>query len=679
MKKNTIFNITIVLLVLVFIGMVSLDAMAREVTTNIRSWLEEKEFALDSSLHATLDQVIIFDLEPADAHDRHTKRHIKYHDKFQNHYEEDHGNGQKYRKYKEKKGKYYAKYEKNKDKYRKNHKKNKDKHKKQKLYLGDHELKWNSVRFLIPEATEVSFCLPEEEPYIAALELETADGERVLWSRPGDDCRVLELEADRYRLHVLHDGTELSTSGAKAFLHRPTTAFLLGSSNNPDMVPDFIALRGPDGQFVSSDTSPPLITLQTAATAVGPQEVWYVAFAANAQGVGTKFRLHDGNNNAVKVQVDFFGDPPGGINAGNKLFIGTDDPNNVGCCDDAVTTFRFHDLGNGIINLDMAYRAPQTLLEGPVGLNPDNELHYSQVNTDFTWDYKGFDCGSACDSSNLPLQEGEVALFAGCNYTGPAIVFRDDVPRFSIYNGAAGKGLAMGNDMAASVRVGPNTLAFLYADGQFGGSFTGVGADVPCLDETNLGSSTASSLQIETLSQYILSTNTCENCILTGIDLSNYDLSDGIYSGSTFSGANLTDTNFQGATLTSANFFGATTALTQTDFTNALMQCTDLSRTDLTDSIFGAGPVLTTDFSCRLDLSLAKLNIDTLPFADWRYLNMNDATIFNGAGTTISTLADPVDFSGALLSGVTGLSGAILDGADLGCATPASENENCPS
>ncbi|MCP4379654.1 MAG: pentapeptide repeat-containing protein, partial [bacterium] len=160
-------------------------------------------------------------------------------------------------------------------------------------------------------------------------------------------------------------------------------------------------------------------------------------------------------------------------------------------------------------------------------------------------------------------------------------------------------------------------------------------------------------------------------------DLSDLDFTAGLFTGTNFSDANLTNTIFRSARLDHATFFGNTTILAGTDFTDAILLCTDLSGNDLSTATFDNDPIITKDFSCRLDLSGTTLPINALPFASWRYINFTGATLLNGAGTTISTLADPVDLSGALLSGVTGLSGAILDGADLGCATPAETVKNC--
>ncbi|MCP4375606.1 MAG: hypothetical protein GY794_05465, partial [bacterium] len=666
MKINTIFSITAIF-VIILVGFVTHNARAFEVTTNLRPWLEEEEFSLDTSLHATLDQVIIFELEPPDTRDRHKKRHKKDRDRYHHKHAKDFEKYKNYQRNQEERDKDYGKfeeeYEKDNDEYRKGSDEDHDKyhskksksngrHKKQKLYLGHHELKWNSVRFVIPEPTEGSFCLFGDEPYITALELETADGERVLWSRPGDDCTILELEADRYLLHVLHDPQNIDGQSRKVFFHRPGQARLLGNVDSNFIAPNFMAFKGPKGQFVSDDTSDsPLLSVQAIATSVGAHEVWSL-------GGSSPYTLTDGNGarlkNNLSITAQFVGKSP-----------------DTG---DFIATYKITDLGNSQFTLSLA-----SFVDAPINTrNAEQQLFRSSKNhATFTADYKGFDC-KTCDSSTLPLQEGEAALFAGCNYTGPAIVFGTDVPDLSIYDGAAALGLGIGDNMAASIRLGPNTFGLLYQDSQFSGTSIGVAMDTPCLDVTDLGTAAASSLQVTTdIRQYIIVSDTCENCDLTGLDLSDLDFTAGLFTGTNFSDANLTNTIFRSARLDHATFFGNTTILAGTDLADAILFCTDLSGNDLSTVSFDDDPIITKDFSCRLDLSGTTLPINALPFASWRYINFTGATLLNGAGTTISTLADPVDLSGAMLSSVTGLSGVILDGADLGCATPTETEKNC--
>ncbi len=657
-------------LVLLLVAFVTPNVKAVEITTNHRPWLEENEFAVDSSLHATLDQIIIFDLEPVD---RPGKQHAWMKQDIDYDHNQGHNDRVKYNSKRENDGDWHQAILGNgKDRY---HRKEKVLHGKQKkFYLGHHQLRFNSARFVLPDVADISFCIPEEDPYIAALAIETVDGNKVLWSEPGDECRILNLAAGSYRLHILHDPLRIKGHPKKVFVHRLATPFLFGASNSSLVIPDFTVLRGTNGRYVTDATPGPVVPLELSAATVGPHEVWRIDLDSSAVGFGTLYNLSDGNKTPVKFQDGYGGE---GIDVGSLLFTGTTEE----CCGADITVpFIIRDFGSGQITLTLEYNHSGESLTQPVTLDANNQLQWLYQDsgaTVFTWDYKGFDCGTECDGSHLPLQEGEVALFAGCDYAGPAIVFQTDVPDLSIYNSAASQGLAMGDKMVSSVRVGPNTLAFLHTGSQYSGSVLGIGGDTACLDGATPGSETASSLQIKNLSQYILSTNTCVNCILTGADLSNDDLSSGNYSGSTFSGADLTDTSFQGATLSSSDFSGLGTILNQTDFTSAGLNCTDMNSADLTAATFGNN-TLVTDHSCFLDLSDAVLDYTTFDTQNWRYFNLAGSTM-NNVPDILSTAEAPLDLSGGNISSVQWLNGKTLDYVNLGCyASDPSSTTTCP-
>jgi len=86
---------------------------------------------------------------------------------------------------------------------------------------------------------------------------------------------------------------------------------------------------------------------------------------------------------------------------------------------------------------------------------------------------------------------------------------------------------------------------------------------------------------------------------------------------------------------------------------------------------------LITDFSTRVDLTSATIDVDTFPLELWRYLDLSQASIEGAEGVELSTVEMPLDLSGIELNGATGLSGAILDGADFSCATPSETDRNC--
>ena len=80
---------------------------------------------------------------------------------------------------------------------------------------------------------------------------------------------------------------------------------------------------------------------------------------------------------------------------------------------------------------------------------------------------------------------------------------------------------------------------------------------------------------------------------------------------------------------------------------------------------------IATDFSCRLNLTGATLNLETVDKEFWRYLDLTNARIEGVNTATLSTLSEPLDLSGAILNGVD-LSGVVLDGVNLGCGLGAS-------
>ncbi|MCP4199750.1 MAG: hypothetical protein GY762_21605, partial [Proteobacteria bacterium] len=433
-------------------------------------------------------------------------------------------------------------------------------------------------------------------------------------------------------------------------------------------------------QFVTDNT--PVETnfiLKASATTVGPHEVWHLEEMTGGWDNDTKYKFKDGND-----MFAYFLPRTSTVQNSGNFWAYNDDT----WVEYIVAQFDIIDLGKGQLQLALDWASSDNWNSryGEIKLDSDDALFWGGGSyATFTWDYKGFDCDAPCDSSELTLDTGEVALFSECNYGGPAIVFMADVPDMSIYNAAGNKKMGIGKDMVASVRVGPDTLVFLYPNAKYGGTPLGIGVDVPCLEDGKV----ASSFKIKNLSQYILSTNSCENCILTGIDLSTRDLTDGNFarsvfadgnfdetifkdaelSGANFSGANLTGTVFHGADLEDATFSAAGTNLAGTDFTNlAKLYCTDFSNADLSAASFDQDPEIKRNLSCRMDLSGATLDITTLAPAVWRYLDLTNANILNATDAAISTIANPLVLSGAILNGTKGLAGVILDGAVFDCA-----------
>jgi uncharacterized protein YjbI with pentapeptide repeats len=230
-----------------------------------------------------------------------------------------------------------------------------------------------------------------------------------------------------------------------------------------------------------------------------------------------------------------------------------------------------------------------------------------------------------------------------------------------------------------SVEVGPQTSALLYSNANYSGQVQGITVDTSCLTtDSPIGSGT-SSFKLTSQHDVVVATHSCQNCNLSGLDLSDLDLSGGNFQGSTFTGANLANTILQGATLDNANLNSGDTNLAGANFISARLRCTNFSGADLSSarvSFSGINPIVATDFSCRVDLSDATLDLSTFPLTQWRYFNLTRATINGLAGVTLSTIAKPLNLSGVILNSAD-LRGAKLDGARLDCATSASGTPVC--
>ena len=236
------------------------------------------------------------------------------------------------------------------------------------------------------------------------------------------------------------------------------------------------------------------------------------------------------------------------------------------------------------------------------------------------------------------LNEGEVALFQQCNYQGKAAVFAVDIANFAELDSSV---ITLDNT-AASVKLGNNTAALLYSAPVYTGARTVIKTDTPCLPSPP----NTTSLLVRPLDHALeLGSRDCTNCRLVGANLSGLDLSGYTLTGADLSNADLTCTSFAG-----------------TDNENRV----DLTATTLTGAKFG------TDSSCRTDFNWTIINADSIPPAQWKFVNLNHANITGLAGKVLSSEANPLDLAGAMLSGAslqdaildyaTGLSGATLIG-----------------
>ena len=378
-----------------------------EVTTTDRPWVMEEEFQQNPSLRATLDQIIILNLEPAPQG-------------------------------------------------------------------GDIFPSRNTIPYLVRDIDRdpLSFCIPADEQYIVALEIESSAGKTVMRTERGKGCDPVTLAAGRYRLHVFHDGRAIAPPGKRAFLHRPGAPRLLGGSVDTPTPPDFLAIRGPNNKFITlkSPTDEGSL-LQSTASEVGWAEALYTDWMEPYKDAFSVYTfnwewwwcgpaVNMWNGPASSQNWDWCSPP--------MMFTGV----RQDCMDAPCGGWVVNDLGNYQFNFSSGVYGVGINLTGAIEMESDGiTLTWIQNATGakLTADYKGFFCTSSCDASVLPLAEGEVALFSKPNFIGPAVIFIKDVPDLSIYDGAATWGGALGDDTVASVRVGPGTLAVLYEDAQFGG------------------------------------------------------------------------------------------------------------------------------------------------------------------------------------------------------------------
>jgi uncharacterized protein YjbI with pentapeptide repeats len=545
----------------------------------------------------------------------------------------------------------------------------------------------NTIPYLFPETAPYTFCVPKEDPHIRSLELVREGSHGVVVHVPrGAPCKTRTIAAGLYQLHVDHDGTDIPAEGVKAFIHVPRfkRPMLVGNEQSSRSTEALLAADAQssfpscgDGPFFDNDARL-LFTAPNGSYVIADFDSGRIVASDQtppSDYSGTWVICQDGsdNYNVIKPPLvsgapDFFFStgPP---NTDTSFYSeGEDNTNGY-----EPTAFKLTDLGNGQFTLAANFGG----MFYPIVVGADGALHWttSGAPTTFTIVLKYYEPGVAAQ----PLLPGEVALFQACDYdvsnTG-TWVFNTSISDFEPFH-IVNTSFSLDNTVA-SVKLGPLTIATLYANANFSGTAQVMTADTPCLSSTPLGVGTASALKIQSARDFIASTKTCQNCNLSGVDLSYLDLSGGDFTGSIFIGANLTNTNFQSTTMDHANLssYGGAVILTNTDFRDARLHCTNLQDSQLRDAFFWDDitppilPIITRDFSCRLALQYASLNVGTFPVSDWRYLILNHAVIHDGSGQTLSTISDPLDLSRAKLSGAhpltyVGLAGANLSGADF--------------
>jgi uncharacterized protein YjbI with pentapeptide repeats len=266
------------------------------------------------------------------------------------------------------------------------------------------------------------------------------------------------------------------------------------------------------------------------------------------------------------------------------------------------------------------------------------------------------------------LDEGEIALFQGCNYQGKATVFATNTPDFSKLSST----VITLDKSAASVKVGNNTSVTLFAGAGYSGASQVIKADTPCLDSLPIGRRTTA-IQVSPLVDVLLSTKSCEHCQLQGVNLSKIDLSGLDLLGADLTGANLTgitanQTIFEQAILDRALGLAGGN-LTGARLAGAKLRGADLSKTALPSVIDGA------DFTGATLTGVKLENIRMKRTVLDKVIGFAGADLSQVAFTNASLRQ--VNLSGAKLYGAS-FSSADLEGSNLSGAfltkDPAHDN-----
>lgn len=506
------------------------------------------------------------------------------------------------------------------------------------------------------------FCIDQGDSYLRRLSVEDALGRSRLAVDRSIGCASIVLEDGVYALRTTHDATGISNAHRVAFVQSGNVSVSLLDGNGqpvggwwamrPDANADPLKRQGrvaapppvvnvgntPTVQIVIADFA----NKQIDGNALFIFKPWQGSLDPTNNNVPRIFTNNTRLNVTYDVSPAFLAADLGGYSFINPInvfpLVVNDQGNNTGS------------LAQGFFGGDAAspfYLDPQFRFVWQSAYFPAPAL--------FTVLFRFFP-----DGAIEPLRQGEVALFQQCNYGGKANVFAIDTSSFAELD----SNVITLDKTTASVRLGNDTAVTLFPDTEFGGTPQVVKADTPCLDGTPIARGTRS-IQVEPLTSVLtVSSRACVDCKLAGVDLTMNDLS----------GFNLAGADLSGATLTRTNLTLATN-LTKTNFSGAKLFCTDFSgtdaahRVDLTQALFGNAQY-TTDYSCRMKLPWAVITPQALSPSVWRYFDLSDVVVQGLAAGPLSTQAQPLDLSRAMMTGAN-LAGAVLDyatglaGADL--------------
>lgn len=526
------------------------------------------------------------------------------------------------------------------------------------------------VNHVIPynfdKAGDYRFCIPEDEPHVRAAELFDRDERSVVRIVPSATCQRRSIEPGEYRLIVEHDGRGIPDEGRRAFIHVPRLKDTALTSAPGEPTP---------GGFVSCNALAVLSTYLGTYLVRGSGSPYPAVTQSGKVDLATGgWQICQDSHGAYQIYLT--GPTPQLLSnttfGTQAMFLESDGRvtvRNNGSPSGYVSAFDLIDLGDFQFQLWTAAVVNNVAaMINPVVVESDNNLHWDPVAAP-----QHFGVAAKYYKTQVtppPLQVGEVMVQPSCTYLYGAWIVRQDISdttALSYSNPQDGTHDQLGNACTSGsscgvnmgITLGPDTVATFYSS---------PGYKNPLATVTTKYCATSlqhfASMRVIPARDYIISSNQCINCNLTGIDLSRLNLTAGTFNGSTFTHADLTLTDLTRANLNNANLSPAT--LTDTNLADAAIHSTNFRSADLTtvNAVTTQGP--RSSLTQRADLTGASLSKDTFLPADWKYLNLTNAIIPDLDGATLSSADAPTDFSGAKMAGVV-LSKAVLDGASFDC------------
>ncbi len=546
------------------------------------------------------------------------------------------------------------------------------------------------------EAGDYTFCLEKDDPYLARLEVQDAEGHAAVGLDGSSGCVDVHLGAGTYRLLLLHRGNAIGAAHRLAFLHRlESNPTLVGDGGVPRIGWWALAPNDPTGKLRPGrlHAQPPPRVLGNNSNLYGAAEPIVADFSTQQIDETALFNFTNlGGGGIFNEKVPLVRSGP------YPLDLTVADPEAVTAS--WIANTKFWGVANKFVEfalkvVDLGNQKVQ-FQQRPTD-NPYTNF-FIDVDDVIKWDNKSSPNlpdltaqvlfrTSFVDDPDYPQNvpgEGEVAVYEGCNYTGRVTIFALDTPDLSILSSP---GVPLSGAIA-SVKAGHNTVAVLHSGANFGGTIV-TAAESPCLDGTPIGRNTRSIERRPALPVFIASSS-CEQCDLSGLDLTGVSVSGAHLRGANLSSTTLNKTILREASLAGATFDGAKIACS--DFSGTEQALVDLTQTDFFTSVFN--PDIS---SCRSNFSNTKVDVahlnpvafglvdlthatitlsPTPPTADLTGASWQRATVVSGSlqGARLANAAldgamlRGIDLRGSMLSGAS-FNGADLTGAQMGGAT----------